>query len=204
MKYLLIGVLLSFSQLLLAQEDGKEKDKKDTKIKTYVSFYGNKSFLQNEAKYFNFSFGLKAKCKYKIGFGYSWLRGNFKTEEYPVNTTDYPDALAQTRTDAKFYSVSFEPILLTEKKINISTPVHIGVSEVISDYQVGTLNYNNYYQGNPVFASVGVDFDFRLLGFMKLGFNLGYRYVLSDLELAQETFSTPLMGFGIKIGGMCK
>jgi len=182
----------------------QDSESSDVKYKVFVNFNGQKSFIKNDTKYFGLDFGIKAKCQYKIGFGYSWLRGTYKTEEFPVDQTQFPDALSETKTDVKFYSILFEPIIFKEKKVNISIPVHLGVADLSSEYKKGTLSYLEYFNGSPLYGAVAVDINFRVLGFMKLAVSLGYRHVLTDLEVAQESLSTPLLGLGLKIGGMCK
>lgn len=194
-KLLIILFLLPVG--LLAQEE-------ETKYKTFINFNGSSSFLKNDTKYFNLSFGIKAKCKYKFGVNYGWLRGTYKTEDYPVDLLQYPNAQSETRTDIKFYSVMFEPILIKEKKFNISTPINVGFSDLLSEYKESALNYSEYHKETPFFASVALDADFRILAFMKIGLTLGYRHVFSDLDLATNEFSTPFIGVGIKIGKLCK
>ena len=189
---------------LLSNSFAQESTEKDTKIKVFFSFDGKRSFLKNDTRYFGFDFGIKAKCKYKFGFGYSWLRGTYNTDAFPVSTSMYPDAQADTRTDAKFYSILFEPIAFRHKKINISIPIHLGVTDLISEYRTGALSHTEYHNSTPIFGDISANFDFRVLGFMKLGFSLGYRYVGTDLEVASEALNTPLLGLNVKFGGMCK
>ena len=98
----------------------------------------------------------------------------------------------------------FEPILLKEKKFNISTPINIGISDLGSEYKESALNFTEYHKETPIFASIAVDADFRILTFMKIGLTIGYRHVLSNLDLAANEFSTPYIGVGLKIGRLCK
>lgn len=204
MKYLFTLVFIGLLSNSFAQDTGEEYKKKDTKTKVFFSFDGKRSFLHNDTKYFGFDFGMKAKCKYKIGFGYSWLRGTYKTDLFPVSTEQYPDAKLDTRTDIKFYSVLFEPIVFREKKLNVSIPIHVGLTELISEYKTSAVSYEHYHLSKPFFGDISANFDFRVLGFMKIGFSLGYRFVGTDLKVASEAFNTPLMGFNVKLGGMCK
>ncbi|MBL4862815.1 MAG: hypothetical protein JKY09_07360 [Crocinitomicaceae bacterium] len=205
MNKLFVLVFIGFSTFCYCQDDeGSTQDSQDTKVKVFFNFNGKKSFLKNDTKYFGFDFGIKAKCKYKFGFGYSWLKGTYNSDLFPVSTTEFPNALADTRTDAKFYSVLFEPIVFSHKKINISIPIHVGVSDLSSEYKKGTLSYEEYHKSTPLFGDVSANFDFRVFGFMKVGLSLGYRYVGTDLKVASEVFNTPLIGFSLKFGGMCK
>lgn len=198
-RFIIILFLTNYGLVL-----GQETKADDTKLKVFLSFDGTSSFLKNDTKYFGLNFGVKAKCKYKIGFGYSWLRGNYKTDAFPVNPEVYPEAMLETRTDAKFYSLFFEPIVFSQNKINISFPLHLGVVDLISDYRSGTFSYENYHNSTPLFGDVSANFDFRVLGFMKIGLSLGYRFVATDLDVASDALNTPLVGLSLKIGGLCK
>ena len=203
MNKLVLLLLLSFAVNVYGQND-VDGDSKETKIKVFFNLNSQRSFLQNDTKYFGFDFGIKAKCKYKFGFGYSWLKGTYNTDLFPVSVTTYPDATSDTRTDAKFYSILFEPIVFAQKKINVSVPIHVGVVDLNSEYKKGILSFAEYHRSTPGFADLSANFDFRVLGFMKIGLSLGYRYVLTDLNVASEAFNTPLLGISVKIGGMCK
>lgn len=202
-RFLFILFLLVLGPLM-AQESSNSEEKDNTKIKVFFSFDGKRSFLKNDTRYFGFDFGLKAKCKYKFGFGYSWLRGTYKTDAFPVNQMEYPNAQEDTRTDAKFYSVMFEPIVFRQKKVNISVPIHVGITELTSEYRTSSVSFEEYHLSRPMFGDISANFDFRVLGFMKLGFSLGYRFVATDLDVAAEALNTPLVGFNVKLGGMCK
>lgn len=194
-------LVLFLTNTVFSQE---KPNQKRNKLRVFMNFSGNRSLLQNDTKYWNFSFGLKSKCKYKVGLSYSWLRGSFTTDNYPVNLIDYPNAQSTTKTDIKFYSLMFEPILIKGRKMNISLPINTGFTQLISSYKIGVNNFENYHESNPIFASAALDFNFRVLAIMKISFRVGYRHLLSDLPVAANTFSTPFYGFGLKLGGMCK
>ena len=183
----------------------KDKDKKkESNISSFVGFSGTASFLNNDAKYFDFSFGIKAKCKYKIGLNYGWLAGGYETSDYPVDTDIYPNATTITKTNLKLYSVLFEPLLIRDKVINISIPFHVGITELESRFKRPDNWYELYHTSNPWFASAAMNMDLKVFAFLKIGLKLGYRYVYSDFEVAQNDLSTPFIAFGVKIGKMCK
>ena len=196
--------LVLFGTIIFGQSkifDGKDKG---PNYKFYVGLRGYKVILSNETKYRGFDLGLKVKCKLKFGFSYSQLRGNFQTNLYPVDSRTYQAIDSSTRTYARFNAFVFEPIVLKNKKVNISLPIRFGIGSIHSKYRESRLNYQEYYRGNSPFSQIGVNLDYRILGILKVGVSLSYRYVKSDLLLISDTFSTPLLGLSFKLGRICK
>ena len=178
--------------------------KKKPKYKMYVGFNGYKSFVKNDTKYGGFEFGVKLRCVHKIGLSFSWLKGNYKTDLFPVDGTLYTGALETTKTDAQFFSVMYAPVLVRDKKVNVSFPVHLGIAGLNSKYKDGAASYETYHNSVPGFLRLGASFDFRLMPFLKLGLKVAYQQVFTSLPVAKEALNTPLIGFGISFGRMCK
>ncbi|NQY11421.1 MAG: hypothetical protein HRT71_18135 [Flavobacteriales bacterium] len=198
----LICALLTFSQFAMAQNDFLSFKK--NKLKPFVNLSGSRSFKKDNGKYFGIYFGLKSNCKYRIGLGYTWLRGNYKSDLYPVDPITYPDAKQTTKTNIRLFSIFFSPVVVQKKRFNISIPIHVGISGLKSRYKTSTFNYTKYYSSTPMFARVGADFKFRIYHFLKLGLKLGYQVVLTDFAVGKDAFNTPYIGLGLSIGGICK
>lgn len=173
------------------------------RTRIFLEFQGQRSF-QNGTRYFGLNFGLKAKCKYKLGVSYSQLIGNYKTDDFPVNPILYTSADVGTRVDAQFIGLYFSPIFKKGKRVNLLFPLHLGFANLSADYQTVSNGYNNYLQETAGFGSAGVHADFRLLAILKLGLDFSYRYVLTESKIAQEAFNTPLLGVSLRIGRTCK
>ncbi len=191
LKTILLFALLISSNLVVGQKNGK--------LKVYAGLHSSKAIFSNDTKYFGIDIGLKSKCRFKIGYSYSWLRGNYKTDLYPVdNITGIT-----TKTDATFSAIAFEPIVLKDNKINISIPIKVGMADINSRYKNSGGTYIEYYDEYDPFIEVGANIDYQILGVVKLGASIGYRRLNTDLEVAQNTFSTPLFAFHIKFGRLC-
>ena len=177
---------------------------KNVKLKPFLELQGKRAFSGNDTKYFGVNFGVRAKCKFKVGFSYSWLRENYTTNDFPVDITLFPDANETTETSAKFLSILFSPLVISQKKINVSIPVNLGLVALKSAYDNVNEGFVDYHSTTPFFGEIGTDIDFRLSRFLKFGVTVGYRNVFTDLEVGKDALNTPLFGLKIKLGRMCK
>ncbi len=198
----MLRILLIFSCLILSTALFAQKN--DLKIKPFAEFQSKRAFTGNSTKYFGFNFGVRAKCKFKVGFSYAWLRGNYLTSDFPVDPTMFPNATDRTETGAIFISLMGSPLVITRKRINISIPVNLGVVALTSAYDNTNEGFVGYHSSAPLFGEIGSDFDFRLSRVLKFGISISYRKVFTDLAVAEEALNTPMFGLKIKLGRMCK
>jgi hypothetical protein len=204
MKIIPLVFLLFLGTIISGQSNISERTNKGTNYKFYAGIRANKAILSSDTKYRGFDLGLKLKCKLKFGYSYSKLRGNFQSDLYPVDNRKYPAIDNSTRTKARFNAFVLEPIIIKDKKVNISLPIRVGLASIRSEYKASSLSYTEYYSGNSPFTEIGANLDYRILGILKIGVSLSYRYVKSELPVISETFTTPLLGLSLKLGRMCR
>lgn len=198
LRILLILFCLIFATSIFAQRNDK------LKLKPFIELQGKRAFSGNDTRYFGINFGARAKCKFKVGLSYSWLRDTYATTAFPVDQNIFPDATENTETRAQFISILVSPLVIPRKRINVSLPINVGMAILKSDYDHVNSGFIEYHSSTPFFTEIGADFDFRLARFLKFGLSVGYRKVFTDLEVAKEALDTPLFGLKLKLGRMCK
>lgn len=146
--------------------------------------------------------GTTLNKKHKFGLGLYFLKQPIVRGGVNLSETDYPTATDTTRYNFGYSSLFYEPIWFTNKRLTLSTPLHLGTATVNASYlyrDTTGAGYTEYFEGRVKMFEISGVANFKIFRWFAIGAGAGYRGLLTPDANARRAFGGPVLIFQAKI-----
>ncbi len=165
----------------------------------FGGYYSRNSFIDNSLVAVQ-SIKLGVGCGKKIyfGVGYSWL-GSSITDQ--VNYNDGmggAPGMILRKLFLQYVCINAEYVYYTSERWVFSVPLQLGIGQVGYSFtrfgKKQTMNVSTCFLYEPE-----IDVRYKILEWLCLGANVGYRLMVQPDPVIRKTFNSPLLSFGVYI-----
>lgn len=143
--------------------------------------------------------GATLNKKHKMGMGFYFLKRDIVRPGVNLPLKEYPTATDTTAYKFGYTSFFYEPVWYRSKRLELSTPFHLGGGNLQAFY-VDTLGQRNKYfdGGAPLFEISGVG-QYKIFRWFAIGVGAGYRSILIRDKQAQRALNGAVGIFQVKV-----
>ena len=142
----------------------------------------------------------------KYGFGFYEIKEPIILSNFPVNKEQFPDAGDTTVFRFGYTSFFYERLWYEDHRWELSTPFHLGVGTLSSNY-VDTLGVHKpYFLGSSWMIEVSAVAQYRVVRWFAVGLGGGYRALLTSDKGAKRAMNGPvfILQFKVLMGQLLK
>ncbi len=168
--------------------------------KSFDFRYGGRwSFVNNElVTVQSLKVGVNFGKKLSVGGGYCWLKTDVKTSFNFYDEEKHRDTLLDKTLKLSYFSYYVDYIFYKSKRWQYSIPMQFGMghTQFQFDYEGSTFKEQKHF---IALYEPGINVKFKVLKWMGVDANVGYRIVLKNNHFLSTTFNSPIYSAGVLI-----
>lgn len=168
------------------------------KPKITFRFDSKTSFISSSSvSIWGANLGLDFHKKLKTGLGYYFLYSDYKKRRI-VSRENKPDTLLKAKLRFNYGGIFFEYIFFSNKKWEMSFPLHFGFG--ISKYQY-TIDGFTYQRDHRFMAlyEANISAQYKIFYWLGVGGGIGYRLMLINNNAMDDNFNAPIYAVKVNI-----
>jgi hypothetical protein len=172
-----------------------------SKPSLFARFDTKNSFIGNSrAKIFGIKAGLNYGKRLYFGAGYNQMYGRnpaFDRQVYYTATNGKQDSVT-SHLSLFYISIHAEYVFHQAGHWKISMPLQFGIGETSYRYQLSGINRRKDENMNLLYEP-GISIEYKIVRWVGLGADLGYRFMISDDPQLGRDFTAPTYAFKLLI-----
>lgn len=162
-------------------------------------FESRNSFVDNERiEIQSVKFGITFGKKISAGLGFSWLSTPIVNSLSIYDSELKIDTFVNNTLKMRYACTYVDFIFYKSKRWQYSIPTQFGIGRTGMSYTYKGINIA-YPKRVIVLYEPGVNVKYKILSWLGLGANIGYRIVLKNKKVSENKFNSPVYSAGIVI-----
>ncbi|MBI5219825.1 MAG: hypothetical protein HY958_12935 [Bacteroidia bacterium] len=198
-KTVIVFLLASLSFSCSAQFLDSLKTFLKQKPRIAFRFDTKTSFISaNNVSIWGINLGLDFDKKLKTGFGYYFLFSDFSKNKVVSRENNLPDTSVNARLNFNYGGIFVEYVFYNKKRWEICFPLHLGIGVSKYRYDLNKLPYETEPRLMGLYEA-NLCAQYRIFFWLGVGGGIGYRLMLIDNRMNDESFTSPIYSVKVKI-----
>ncbi len=159
------------------------------------------SFINNElVNIFGFKAGVSYNKKLRFGIGYNQLYNSPKYFNEDVQYFNYSGKpyLISKRLKLFYLSATAEYAFYQTKHWELAMPLQIGIGQTCYQYELNGEKIKTNKKTNFIYEPT-ISVEYKIVKWIGVGFDFGYRFMVTDNRKLNREFNAPIVTFDILI-----
>jgi hypothetical protein len=182
----------------------KKSEKSDFKF--FFALDARRSFvLEKNSKFNGLKLGFTYKDKHRFGLGIYGMQQPLRFVG-DVDKTNYPDATDTVSFNFSYSSIFYEYVWLKNKRWELSSPLHLGLGNLIFSYLDTASLFRPLYRGGALMTEITGVAQYKVFRWFAVGTGAGYRVMLLSEKSIRQSLNSPvyLIQFKVLFGELYK